>query len=78
MCVGPDRPAAVQALLAKADVNIVISDDGMQHCALARDLEIAVIVPCYNEEAAITDVIPTNQSLHLINKSDESIKEIFS
>lgn len=43
MCVGPDRPAAVQALLAHTDVNIVISDDGMQHYALARDLEIAVI-----------------------------------
>ncbi len=43
VCVGPDRPAAVSALLAHTDVNIVISDDGMQHYALARDLEIAVI-----------------------------------
>lgn len=43
MCVGPDRPAAVEALLAHTDVDIVISDDGMQHYALARDLEIAVI-----------------------------------
>jgi tetraacyldisaccharide 4'-kinase len=43
MCVGPDRPAAVQALLAHTDANIVISDDGMQHYALARDLEVAVI-----------------------------------
>ena len=43
MCVGPDRPAAVAALLAHTDVNIVISDDGMQHYALARDVEIAVI-----------------------------------
>ncbi|MGB5561336.1 MAG: tetraacyldisaccharide 4'-kinase [Sedimenticolaceae bacterium] len=43
MCVGPDRPAAVEALLAHTDVNIVISDDGLQHYALGRDLEIAVI-----------------------------------
>jgi len=43
MCVGPDRPAAVEALLAHTDVNIVISDDGLQHYALARDLEIAVL-----------------------------------
>lgn len=43
MCVGPDRPAAVRELLAHTDVNIIISDDGMQHYALARDLEIAVI-----------------------------------
>ncbi len=43
MCVGPDRPAAVEALLQYTDVDIVISDDGLQHYALARDLEIAVI-----------------------------------
>jgi tetraacyldisaccharide 4'-kinase len=43
MCVGPDRPAAVEALLAHTDVDIVISDDGLQHYALGRDLEIAVI-----------------------------------
>jgi tetraacyldisaccharide 4'-kinase len=43
VCVGPDRPAAVAALLAHTDCNIVISDDGLQHYALARDLEIAVI-----------------------------------
>ena len=43
MCVGPDRPAAVEALLQHTDVNIVISDDGLQHYALARDLEIAVV-----------------------------------
>lgn len=43
MCVGPDRPAAVSGLLTHADVDIVISDDGLQHYALARDIEIVVI-----------------------------------
>jgi tetraacyldisaccharide 4'-kinase len=43
MSVGPDRPAAVEALLKHKDVDIVISDDGLQHYALARDLEIVVI-----------------------------------
>jgi tetraacyldisaccharide 4'-kinase len=43
LSVGPDRPAAVAALLRHTDIDIVISDDGMQHYALARDLEIAVI-----------------------------------
>jgi tetraacyldisaccharide 4'-kinase len=43
VCVGPDRPAAVAALLAHSDCDIVISDDGLQHYALRRDLEIAVI-----------------------------------
>ncbi len=43
MCVGPDRPAAVEALLQHTEVDIVISDDGLQHYALGRDLEVAVI-----------------------------------
>ncbi|MCB1924729.1 MAG: tetraacyldisaccharide 4'-kinase [Gammaproteobacteria bacterium] len=43
MCVGPDRPSAVAALLAHTDTNIVISDDGLQHYALGRDIEIAVV-----------------------------------
>lgn len=44
MWVGPDRSAAVQALLREhPEVDVVISDDGLQHYRLARDLEIAVI-----------------------------------
>lgn len=41
--IDPDRPAAVRALLANSDCNIVISDDGLQHYALGRDLELAVV-----------------------------------
>ena len=41
--VDPDRPAAVRALLASASVDVVISDDGLQHYALERDLEIALL-----------------------------------
>ncbi len=38
------RAAAVQALLAgHPQTNVVISDDGLQHQALARDVEIAVV-----------------------------------
>lgn len=43
MMVGPDRAAAVRKLLAEHDINVIISDDGMQHYALARDIEIAVV-----------------------------------
>ncbi len=43
VCVGPDRPAAVAALLEHTDIDLVLSDDGLQHYALGRDLEIAVI-----------------------------------
>lgn len=42
--VSPDRPAAARALLdAHPEVNVLVSDDGLQHYALARDIEIAVI-----------------------------------
>lgn len=40
---GPDRAAAVRALLEHTDCNLIISDDGLQHFRLARDLEIAVV-----------------------------------
>ena len=41
--VGRDRVAAARLLLATAEVDIVISDDGLQHYALRRDAEICVI-----------------------------------
>jgi len=43
MSVGPNRVAAAKALLAHHDCDIIVSDDGLQHYALGRDLEIAVI-----------------------------------
>jgi len=41
--VSPDRPAAVRQLLAEFAVDVILSDDGLQHYAMARDLEIAVV-----------------------------------
>ncbi len=43
VCVGPRRVAAAQRLLDEYPCNIIISDDGLQHLALERDIEIAVI-----------------------------------
>lgn len=41
--VGRDRAAAGHALLAAhPDVNVIISDDGLQHYALQRDIEIVL------------------------------------
>lgn len=40
--VGPKRTEAA-ALLAQQGVDIIISDDGLQHYALARDIELIVI-----------------------------------
>ena len=41
--VGPDRVKDVEQLLAENDCNIILSDDGLQHYRLQRDIEIAVI-----------------------------------
>lgn len=41
--VDPKRPRAVSRLLQDTDCDLVLSDDGLQHYALARDVEIAVV-----------------------------------
>lgn len=42
--IGADRVAAGRALLAaNPQCNVILSDDGLQHYALAREIEIAVI-----------------------------------
>ncbi|MCS2158485.1 tetraacyldisaccharide 4'-kinase [Scandinavium sp. H11S7] len=43
VAVSPNRSDAVQALLAAHDLQIIITDDGLQHYRLARDVEIVVI-----------------------------------
>jgi tetraacyldisaccharide 4'-kinase len=42
--VGHNRPAAARSLLAAhSECNVIIADDGLQHYALARTVEIAVV-----------------------------------
>lgn len=41
--VGANRVASVTKLLTDTNCNIIISDDGLQHYALGRNLEIAII-----------------------------------
>ena len=41
--VSPDRAAAVEFLLARHRLDIVLSDDGLQHYAMHRDLELALV-----------------------------------
>ncbi len=43
VCADPDRAEAVRELLKHHPCDVVISDDGLQHYALARDIEIAVV-----------------------------------
>ncbi len=41
--VGPKRVAAARLMLEQNDCNVIISDDGLQHYSLDRDIEIIVI-----------------------------------
>ncbi len=43
VAVGPDRAAAAAMLLATEPCDIIVSDDGLQHYRLHRDLEILVL-----------------------------------
>jgi tetraacyldisaccharide 4'-kinase len=40
---GPDRVAAAQRLLSQTPVDVIVSDDGLQHYRLGRRFEIAVV-----------------------------------
>ena len=43
LAVGPNRQAAIECLLAAGPLDLILSDDGLQHLALARDLEWIVL-----------------------------------
>lgn len=43
MVIGAKRVEACHALLQAHDVDIIISDDGLQHYALARDIELLIL-----------------------------------
>jgi tetraacyldisaccharide 4'-kinase len=43
IAVGPDRHAAAEALIRHQGCDLILCDDGLQHYALRRDIEIAVI-----------------------------------
>ncbi|TWI53409.1 lipid-A-disaccharide kinase [Pseudomonas duriflava] len=41
--IDPNRPDAVKALLKAEQLDLILSDDGLQHYALARDLELVMV-----------------------------------
>lgn len=43
LMIDPDRAQAVRALLAAEPLDLILSDDGLQHYRLARDLELVLI-----------------------------------
>ncbi|KAA9001129.1 tetraacyldisaccharide 4'-kinase [Affinibrenneria salicis] len=43
VAVAPRRRQAIEALLAQGELDIVVADDGLQHYALQRDVELVVV-----------------------------------
>lgn len=43
VAVGPDRITAARVLLDQSKCDLIVSDDGLQHYALGRDIEIVVV-----------------------------------
>jgi len=43
MSIGPRRGANIEMLLENSDVDIVISDDGLQHFAMESEIEICIV-----------------------------------
>lgn len=43
VAISPKRAEAVQALLKQGELDLIITDDGLQHYALQRDFELVVI-----------------------------------
>ena len=43
VAAGPDRVSSAQALIKHDGCNLILSDDGLQHLPLGRDIEIAVV-----------------------------------
>lgn len=41
--ISPDRVAGARALLEHSDCDMIVTDDGLQHYALGRDIEIAMV-----------------------------------
>lgn len=42
MVIGPNRAESIQQLVRESDVDIIVSDDGLQHLAMQRDIEICI------------------------------------
>lgn len=43
MAVGPNRQESIELLLSRHTIDIIVSDDGLQHFALERDIEVCLV-----------------------------------
>jgi len=43
MVVGPNREDSIELLLSESAIDLIVSDDGLQHLALERDIEVCLV-----------------------------------
>ncbi|WP_105254198.1 tetraacyldisaccharide 4'-kinase [Pseudoalteromonas sp. T1lg75] len=41
--IGGDRRASIEKMMSEHQIDVIISDDGLQHYALARDIELCIV-----------------------------------
>ncbi len=71
VAVGRDRPAAARCLLqAHPEVDVIISDDGLQHLALARTAEIIVIDEQVLGNRWLLPAGPLREGLSCVRRAD--------
>lgn len=71
VAVHPNRQLAIETLLARyPDVNIIVSDDGLQHIALARDIEIVVQDARGVANQWVMPAGPLRESAHRLDRVD--------
>ncbi len=71
MVVGADRRASIQLLRKLDDVDVIISDDGLQHFALGRDIEVCLLdATSPNQNAFLLPAGPCREPLSRLRSVD--------
>jgi len=71
MVVGPNRGKSIDTLLANHHVDVIISDDGLQHLALQRDIEICLMdKTSKSKNTHLLPAGPYRESLSRLNSVD--------
>lgn len=77
VAVHPNRKMAIQSLLAmNPDIDLIVSDDGLQHLALARDVEIIVQDQRGTGNARIMPAGPLRESVARLNNVQAIITNV--
>ncbi|MEE9552156.1 MAG: tetraacyldisaccharide 4'-kinase, partial [Gammaproteobacteria bacterium] len=71
VAVSPNRYSAIEGLIKHKQCDIIISDDGLQHLAMARDIEIVVIdgIRRFGNKRCLP-AGPLRESAHRLKKID--------